>query len=160
VSRKRSKYRPKAQFANPLAAVLERLTPVRQHESYLVDLKIKNHGAVASVMRGTGTREDINLLMAMSNMVEALLRLGFGTEYEAIQQAGFDAVRDIAERFQATGRATLYASEIEKLNDYLDLHDAQMEVITVQDVDRALVQIKKDAAAGRTHRLHPAALTV
>jgi hypothetical protein len=152
--RKRSSYRPKARYANPVDAVIERLTPVRAHTGYLVDLKIKNHGALASLMQGKATREDISTLMAMSNMCEALVRQGVGAQFTDVMQAGFAAVRDAAQRFAAAGRVTLYAREIAALNEFIELHDAQMEVITVQDLDRALKCVIRDAAAGRIERIH------
>lgn len=36
------------------------------------------------------------------------------------------------------------ASEIKQLNDAMELHDAQMDVITLQDMEKALALVKKD----------------
>ena len=54
--RKRSKYRPKPVLANPLGYVIESMTPVAKHDSYLVDLKIKNSEAMYALLHGTAHR--------------------------------------------------------------------------------------------------------
>jgi uncharacterized small protein (DUF1192 family) len=152
--RKRSRYRPKPQFANPVAAVLEKLTPVSAHSTYLLDLKIKNHGAMAALMRGEANKDDLSNLIAMNNIIEALCRMGFGTQYKEMAQAGHATMLEVSRRFvNGGGRVTLYAHEIRALNDHMELHDAQMEVITVQDLDRAIAYIKKEVARGNAQRI-------
>jgi hypothetical protein len=107
--RKRSSYRPKPEMVNPLLYVLESFTPVRAHDSYLIDLKIKNHGAMSNLTRGIAVRQDIDTLISMGNLTEALYRLGFGREYG-------DVV----------------------------LHDAQMDLITVKDMEKAIEIVNKE----------------
>lgn len=151
--RKRSKYRPKPVLQNPLAYVLESITPVRQYNSYLLDLKIKNHGAMTSLMKGVATKDDMNILLAMNNIVEALWRMGFGKQYTEVMRAGYQALLDSSRRFAKDNRVTLYAHEIAALNDHMELHDEQMEVITIKDIERALVLIRKEVAAGKAERI-------
>lgn len=146
--RKRSKYRPRT-LVNPLAYVLESITPVAKHESYLVDLQIKNHAAMTSLTQGRATREDIDTLIAMVNISEALYRMGFGREYNDIVKAGLDALHAVGKRGSESARFIVRAEEMNALNAALELHDAQMEVITVGDMDRALEIIRKEYAAGR-----------
>lgn len=136
--RKKSKYRPKAILANPLGYVLEGMKPVAKHDSFMVDLKIKNHGAMTAVMQGKGTRQDIDLLIGMVNITEALYRLGVGTDYKEIIQTGLQELRAVAERGVAGNKFVMRASEIKALNEVLELHDAQMEVITVKDMEKAI----------------------
>ena len=151
--RKRSKYKPRAVLANPIAYVLEGLTPVTQHDSYLVDLKIKNHGAMAALTRGQATRADMDVLIAMSNMIEALWTLGFGKEYEAIMCAGQAALIDVGRRGLTTNKFILRAGEMAALNDLMELHDAQMDVVTVGDIERGIAIIRKRERAGQVHRI-------
>ena len=47
--RKRSKYRPKPVLLNPMGFVLESISPVASHTSFMLDLKIKNHGALETL---------------------------------------------------------------------------------------------------------------
>lgn len=151
--RKRSKYRPRAVLANPVAYVMESITPVAAHDSYLVDLKIKNHGAMAALTRGQATRADMDTLIAMSNMIEALWILGFGKEYEAIMCAGQAAIIAVGRRGLDAGKFILRASEMSALNDLMELHDAQMEVVTVGDIERGIAVIRKRERAGQVHRI-------
>lgn len=151
--RKRSKYRPRAVLANPVAYVVESVTPVTQHDSYLVDLKIKNHGAMAALARGQATRAEIDMLIAMSNMIEALWTLGFGKEYEAVMCAGQAALIEVGRRGLATNKFILRASEMNALNDLMELHDAQMEVVTVGDIERGIAIIRKRERIGQVHRI-------
>lgn len=135
--RKRSKYRPKGVRLNTLAFVLESMTPVAKHDSFLVDLKIKNHGAMTALTTGQAVRADIDALIAMSNICEALYRMGFGREYQDVVKHGSDALYAVGRRGAETGRFILRAGEMTALNTLMELHDAQMDVITIKDMEQA-----------------------
>lgn len=142
--RKRSSYRPKPVLVNPLLYVLESLKPVKHHDSYLIDLKIKNHAAMESLTKGRAVRADMDILISMVNVVEALYRLGFGEDYGDVVQQGLDALHDVGKRGVQTGRFILKAHEMSHLNLVMELHDAQMEVITVKDMERAVDLVNKE----------------
>ena len=135
--RKRSKYRPKGLILNPIAYVMEGMTPVAKHSQYLIDLKIKNHGAMTALTTGQAVRADIDTLIAMSNICEALFRMGFGTEYKDVVKRGADALYAVGRRGASTSRFILRPEEMTALNTLMELHDAQMEVITVRDMEHA-----------------------
>jgi hypothetical protein len=145
--RKRSKYRPRGMLANPLGYVLESMTPVTKHESFLIDLKIKNHGAMTNLTQGRATREDMDALIAMINFVEALYRMGIGTEYKDVVQEGLDSLRAVGKRGVESGKFILKASEMVALNTAMELHDAQMEVITVKDMEKAFAIVEGEYRA-------------
>ncbi len=67
--RKRSKYRPKGVIQDTVGHVLGGFRLV-QHTGKAVTLKIKNHQALASMVAGTGSREDIDILIAAMNVAE------------------------------------------------------------------------------------------
>lgn len=146
--RKRSKYRPKRVLLNPVGFVLESLTPVAKHDSFMIDLKIKNHGAMASLMQGRAGRTDIDVLIQMANITEALYRLKFGEDYGDVVAAGLEALRAVARRGAETNKFILRASEIAALNDLMELHDAQMDVIVLKDMERAIELVRKEYAKG------------
>lgn len=135
--RKRSKYRPKGVFLNPVAYVMESLTPVTKHSNFLIDLKIKNHGAMTALTKGQATKADIDVLIPMGNICEALYRLGFGTDYKDVIHTGLDALHAVGKRGWQTGKFILRAEEMNALNLLMELHDAQMEVITLKDMEKA-----------------------
>ena len=141
--RKRSKYRPRPVIANPVGFVLESIKPVRAHEQYLLDLKIKNSMAMKALLRGEATRDDMDTLIAMSNITEALHKLGFGKEYGEACVGGREAIIGISYRAVQHGRFVPTGPEITKLNTLMELHDAQMDVITIKDMENALTYAKQ-----------------
>lgn len=142
--KKRSAYRPKPKLINPLMYVLESFKPVRHHDSFLIDLKIKNHGAMSNLTRGEANRQDMDALITMVNVVEALYRMGFGKEYADVVKDGLDALHEVGKRGVATGRFILKAKEMSDLNTVMELHDAQMEVITIKDMERVTEMVSKE----------------
>lgn len=142
--RKRSKYRPKPVLRNPLGYVLESLTPVAQHDDHLINLKIKNHSSMAQLTQGKANKEDIDRLINSANMTEALYRLGFGAEYKDVITAGVGALLAVARRGAESGRFILHASEMQALNELMELHDAQMEVITIKDLEKGIALVENE----------------
>jgi hypothetical protein len=142
--RKRSKYRPKHVLLNPMGFVVENLSPVRSHTSFLVDLKIRNHAALDSLTKGVATRTDIDTLIAMGNITEAFARMGFGSAYEEVVKEGLMALRAVGKRGAESGRFILKATEMTALNEFMELHDAQMEVVTLKDMDAAIALVREE----------------
>jgi hypothetical protein len=151
--KKRSKYRPRDKLINPVAYVLESLKPVRHHDGYLVDLKIKNHSAMEALTKGQAWRTEIDVLINMGNTTEALYRLGFGEDYGDVVEQGLDALHEVGGRGIETGRFILKAHEMSHLNLLMELHDAQMEVITVKDMERASDLISKEFDQRKMRRM-------
>jgi hypothetical protein len=152
--RKRSKYRPKAVLVNPVAYVVEGMTPVAQHDNFLVDLKIRNHMAMSNLTRGQATRDDMEELVMLGNVVEALLRMGFGKEYSEISGEGIKAILDVARRGLANdNKFILNAKEMNALNNLMELHDAQMDVVAVRHIEQAMELIDKEKRNGKTQSI-------
>jgi hypothetical protein len=151
--RKRSSYRPRDKLVNPVAYVVEGLKPVKEHHSYLIDLKIKNHGAMSNLTRGLADKEDVNTLINMVNVVEALYRLGFGREYGDVVKDGLDALHDMGKRGVQTGRFILKAQEMSHLNLIMELNDAQMDLINIKDMERAIDLVNKDFNQRKMRRM-------
>lgn len=137
----RKKYVPKPKM-NTLIVVGENIKPVTSHTSYLLELKLKNSTAMAALLRGQATRRDMDLLIAMSNIVTALQHYGFGKEYKEVAIQGRIAIISIAHRAVKVGRFVPTGPEITALNDLMELHDAQFDIITVKDLDRAIEYAK------------------
>lgn len=142
--RKRSKYRPKKILANPVGYVLESLTPLVKHDDALVNLKVKNHYAMASLTQGRATKMDMDVLINMANMTEALYRLGFGTEYKDIIAQGNSALLAVSRRGAESNRFILKSEEMRALNELTELHDAQLEVTTVKDIERGIALVENE----------------
>ena len=129
---------------NPLGYVLESLTPVSKMENYFVELKIKNHMALTNLTQGIATRQDIDTLIQSVNMVEALYRLGFGREYFTEVRAGLDSLHAVGVRGAESGRFILKSEEMNALNVAMELHDAQLEVTTLKDMENAIKLVNEE----------------
>lgn len=142
--RKRSKYRPRSVLLNTMGYVLESFTPISKLDRYFVDLKIKNHLALNNLTKGIAMRDDIDTLIQSVNIVEALYRMGFGREYADDVRAGLDALHTVGVRGVATGRFILKSEEMNALNVIMELHDAQLEVITLKDMENAIKLVNEE----------------
>jgi hypothetical protein len=150
--RKRSKYRPKGVLLNPVGYVLESMSPLAKHNSYVLDLKIKNHEAMTALTKGVAKRNDIDMLITMGNVTEAMYRLGFGADYGDVVKTGLDSLRDVARRGAESHRFILRAAEMSALNALIELHDAQIDVATIRDMENALKLIDREY---RSHKMVP-----
>jgi hypothetical protein len=110
----------------------------------MVDLKIKNHGAMDSLTKGKAKHTDIDMLISMVNMTEAFARLGFGKDYSDVVRDGLQALRDVGKRGAASGSFVLKAHEMNALNAAMELHDAQMDVVTLKDMDAAIALVQEE----------------
>lgn len=148
--RKQGKRRVTRALINPLSYVLESLTPLAKFNPNVITLKIRNHEAMLSLTQGRATREDYNRLIAMANIVEALFLMGFGKEYKDVMDQGHEALLAVGKRANGTDHYVLKADEMAALNLLMELHDAQIDIITVKDMERAIKLVEKERAAGRT----------
>ena len=153
--KKRSKYRPRRVLLNTMAFVQESLTPVALHDTYLLDLKIVNSMAMASLMKGTATKRDMDALVAMSNIVEALYELGFGRQYQDVATEGRYAILSIVYRAVERLRFVPTGEDIKRLNTLMELHDAQMDAITIADIERAISLAKRRISSKDSVALPP-----
>lgn len=152
----RKKYRPKHVLQNPVSYVLESMTRVADHSFGLTALRIKNSQAMYALLHGGAMKDDMDKLVAMSNVTEALWEMGFGVEYENVCIDGRYAILSIVNRATKHGKFTPTGPEITMLNTLMELHDAQMEVITVKDMERALDVIRHKIRTRRDTVLLPA----
>jgi hypothetical protein len=100
--------------------------------------------AMTNLTQGKATREDMDTLIPMGNVTEALSRLGFGKEHGDITQDGLNALHAVGKRGVESGRFILRAEEMRALNLLMDLHDAQMDVITIKDMERGLKLVDEE----------------
>ena len=142
--RKRSKYRPRGVILNTMGYVMESFTPIAKMDKYFIELKIKNHLALTNLTKGIAVRQDIDTLIQAVNMVEALYRLGFGREYAEEVRAGLDSLHAVGVRGAEAGRFILKSEEMNALNVAMELHDAQLEVITLKDMENAIKLVNEE----------------
>lgn len=106
-----------------------------------------------SLLYGRATIADVDLLINMANMVEALYRLGFGREYKDVVSVGLDALFQVGNRGVSSGQFVLKVPEIAAMNELMELHDAQLEVVTVIDMEKALALVKQEYRAKKMRKI-------
>jgi hypothetical protein len=105
-------------------------------------LRLKNHIALEAIAKGQATNADLGILIAASNMTVALKCGGFGDEHHDIARAGADAIEALRnrERYVCTG------PELTAIKRLIELHDAQLDVVRINDLDAALKLARKKQA--------------
>lgn len=146
-SKPRKKYKPKPQLTNPLGYVLEGMETVRSRADHMLKFKIKNSAALLALMRGNATKQDMNILVAVSNMTETLCSMGFGKEYSAVAVDGREAILKIVFRAVDKLKFVPTGPEITAVRELVELHEQQMGVITIAEMDKAIALADKQLRA-------------
>jgi hypothetical protein len=149
----RKAYKRKRNLQDPVGHLLQGMRPVREHTAAMLQVQIGHSAAMNSLMTGGASRYEMDALISMSNIVEALCGMGFGSEYKEESIAGREAIIRIAQRAASIERFAPAGPDIIALNALMDLHDAQMEVIGVADIERAIDTVNAKIARGHTTRL-------
>jgi len=136
--RKRSKYRPKGVITDTMSWVKSGMKPIAETGDAITVLRLRNHGAMAALTKGEATRQDLDILISCMNITEAYWRMGFGHEYKEVVNAGLAALRSVGKRGLESNRFILKADEMAALNEAMELHDAQLEISTVKQMEQAL----------------------
>jgi len=152
--RKRSSYRPKGIRPDAVAYVLSSIKPLSQVDDALTTLKIKNHGAMAAVTQGYAGRDDMDVLIAATNIAEALALKGIGADYAEEIRAGQDALKSLCARGVKRGNRFIFkAEEMQALNLAMEVHDAQLEVATVKQLEQAVDFVRETIRLGKARKI-------
>lgn len=152
--RKQSKYRPKGVRVDAVNWVLSGLKPVVAHTEVL-NLRTKNHSAMASMLAGTGTRDDVDILIAAINMTEALslIRGELGIDWKQEINAAQNALFTMAQRGLTKNRFLFTGPEMQALKLAMEIHDAQIEQSTIQDFEKALALVNQTILSNKARRI-------
>lgn len=154
--RKRSKYRPKGVIKNTMAYLMEGMVPMREHKDRYMTLKISNHAALAALVQGRATKQDVEELIGAFNISEALYTMGMGREYGTLLQDAQKSLMEIGARGLATNKFMGTGPQLNNIKLMMELHDAQLDLCTVNDLDAALLRIRKLEAKGEVKRIRAA----
>lgn len=132
------KYNPKPINRNPLGYAIESVTLLKSHDDSLLKLSMINDNARVALMTGKATNSDLNTLIGMSNIVQALLDMGFGDEYSEIATEARYSLLSILERASKIKKFVAKGDELTSINKLFELHDAQLEIVTVGEVEKAI----------------------
>lgn len=143
--RKRSKYKPKGVRLDVMAWVKSGMLPVSQVQDAAINLKIKNHAALAAITQGKAVRDDLDVLIAAMNVTEALARNNIGKDWATEIRAAQDAVVSMARRGLERGDRFLFTGpELTAVNLAMEVHDAQLDACTVAELEKALHLVEQE----------------
>jgi hypothetical protein len=134
--RKRSKYKPKGVRLDNMAWVQSGLRRVDE-VSESATIKIRNHDAMNTLRLGTATKVEIDVLINALNVSEALAHNGVGGDWMPELRTAQDALYTLAKR-GLTSRFIVRGEELKALNLAMEIHDAQLEAVTVKQLEAAL----------------------
>jgi hypothetical protein len=150
--RKRSKYKPKGVRLDNMAWVQSGLKRVDE-VSESATIKIRNHDAMNMLRLGTATRAEIDVLINAMNVAEALADRGWGKDWKPEICIGQDALYTLARRGVANGmRFIVKGEELKALNLCMEVHDAQLEAVTVRELELAMEDVME---ALRLRKMRP-----
>lgn len=141
----RKKYKPKGVRLDATTWVINGFRNISQTGDAVLHLKIKNHESLECLRKGEATRMDIDAIISAFNMAEALARMQIGDDYAAEIKAGQDALLDAAKRgVNRDDRFVLKAQELTAIVETMLIHDAQLEITTIGELEKAMDIVTKE----------------
>jgi hypothetical protein len=145
VSKPRKKYKPKGVRLDAVQWVINGFRNISETGDAVLHLKIKNHESLECLRKGEATRMDIDAIISAFNMAEALARMQIGDDYAAEIKAGQDALLAVAKRgVNRDDRFVLKAEELSAINLVLEIHDAQLEITPIGELEKAMDIVMKE----------------
>jgi hypothetical protein len=141
----RKKYKPKPVRLDATTWVINGFRNISETGDAVLHLKIKNHESLECLRKGLATRLDIDTIVGAFNIAEALARMKIGEDYAAEIKLGQDALLCAAKRGIERGdRFVMKAEELSCINLVLEIHDAQLEITTIGELEKAMDIVTKE----------------
>lgn len=144
MKKRNKKYRPKGVIVDTMQWIRVGMKPVAYAKKEMVELQIKNHLALKTLRQGKGSKADVDVLIWALNIAEALTYQDIGAEYAGEISAGQDALYTLAQRGAAQGRFVFSGSELKAIDLVMEIHEAQMEICTIAELEKAVKFIKNE----------------
>ena len=138
--RKKSKYKPKGVRLDVMNWVLAGMKKVGTLPNAGIGLKLKNHEALDSILKGEGTKAHVDVLIHALNVAEALIRIrdDLGADWATEIKAAQDAIYSMGKRGVERGSFAFTGPEMTAVRVVMDVHDAQLDDCTVKEMEKAL----------------------
>jgi hypothetical protein len=139
--RKRSKYKPKGVRLDNMAWVQSGLRRV-EDVSESATIKIRNHDAMNTLRLGQATELELNVIISALNISEALALRDVGSDWMPELRVAQDHLLALARRGLTT-RFIVRGDELTALNLAMEIHDAQLEAVTVKQLETAMNDVRE-----------------
>jgi hypothetical protein len=140
----RKKYKPKQIRYDTLTYVVSGFKKVADVPDAGIKLLIRNHAAFDEIREGRGTKEHVDVLIHMVNMIEALGILGIGNDWLPEIRQAQDVIYNLAQRGLRLNLFIFYGPEIGIIQQIMELHDEQLRNCPVKMMEQALDLIAKE----------------
>lgn len=138
---KRKAYRPKKTVVNTMSYVMGGLK--KMDSEHLVNLNVSNHFAITDMVQGRGNKDSWDRLCGAFNMAVVMSEQGIGSNHRDSLLAGQDALFNIGIRFKEISKFTVSGNELKLMNEAMSVHDAQLEVSRIIDIERAFDEVNR-----------------
>ena len=147
--RKRSSYKPRPVLRDCMAYIKQGFAPVRDQQE-ITTLRMKNHASLEEIVKGRANKKHMDVLIVALNMTEALtmVRADLGADWKTEIRAAQDALFNMAQRGATSGRFVFTGPELTAINLLMELHDQQLDVCTVDELQQAIELSKKIIRSG------------
>lgn len=144
--KKKSKYKPRGIRLDNLSWIVAGMKKVGALPTAGVALKLKNHEALDSILKGHGTKEHVDVLIAAVNMSEALIRIRdeLGVDWKDEIRQAQDAIYTMGKRGFEKNRFAFTGPEMTAVKLVMDLHDAQLDDCSVKELEQALFIVNEE----------------
>ena len=144
--KKKSKYKPKGVRFDNMSWIIAGMKKVGTLPTAGVALKLKNHEALDSILKGQGTKEHVDMLISAVNMAEAMTRVrdNLGRDWVEEIRAAQDAVYAMGVRGYEKGSFLFTGPEMTAVKLIMDLHDSQLDDCTVKEMEQALFIVEEE----------------
>lgn len=153
--RKKSKYKPKGVRLDVMSWVKSgmMLTSKVGGGSIITQTRIKNHISIEALRKGEAGFDDIDTLINAFNVTEALAIMKIGDDYRAEIRAGQDALFTLGVRAREKGRFVATGPELMSINLAMEIHDAQLGICTVAEMEKALDYVWEQIRLKKARRI-------
>ena len=149
----RKKYKPKPIRVDTLTYVVSGFKKVADVPDAGVKLLIRNHAAFDEIREGRGTKEHVDVLIHMVNMIEALAMLQLGRDWLPEIHEAQQVIYNLAQRGLGNDKFLFYGPEIEVIQQIIELHDEQLKNCPVKMMEQALDLIAKEYRHNKMRRI-------
>jgi hypothetical protein len=131
-------------MVNPVDYVVSGFKPITRESA--VKLKLINHSAMLSLTNGTATKSDWDYICAALNVAVVLAEHGIGVEYFDDIKTAMMAHAACGKRYYNGGRFGYTGEQLTAVNKALEIHDAQVDIATVAEMERGHIEVAKRLA--------------
>ena len=147
--KKKSKYKPKQIRLDTMEFVKQGIVKVADVPVAGIKLRLQSYEAFDTIVSGEPTKDHVDTLISCGNMAETLARFGHGQDWLPEIMQAQKCILEMGRRGLKKGSFRFTGDEMQKIRLLLEIHDAQLEVTTVRDMEKALDYIAKQIMAGR-----------